>query len=57
MTRAAWQIFDQRERIKILEWVEEVSKAKSSDPDLVDFEAMAPDGYALQAVIFLDREL
>jgi len=57
VTRAAWQIFDQRERIKILEWVEEVSKAKSSDPDLVDFEAMAPNGYALQAVMFLDREL
>ena len=57
MTRAAWQIFDQRERIKILEWTEEVSKAKSSDPDFEDFKAMAPDGYALQAVMFLDREL
>ena len=37
-----------------MEWVEEVSKA---NPDLVDFEAMAPNGYALQAVMFLDREL
>jgi hypothetical protein len=57
VTRAAWQIFDQREQTKILDWVKSVQKEKAEDADWVDFDAMAPNGYALQAVLFLDREL
>ena len=34
-----------------------MQKEKAEDPDWVDFDAMAPNGYALQAVMFLDREL
>ncbi len=40
-----------------MDWVEKVQKVKADDENFVDFEDIAPNGYALQAVILLDREM
>ena len=40
-----------------MDWVENVQKVKADDENFVNFEDIAPNGYALQAVILLDREM
>ena len=57
VTRAAWNIFDQREQVDILDWVDMQIKDRAFDPQWADFGSFAPNGYCLQSVVLLDQDL
>ena len=57
VTRAAWNIFDQRDQVDILDWVDMQIKDHAFNPQWADFGSFAPNGYCLQSVVLLDQDL
>lgn len=57
VTRAAWQIFDQRQSTAIEAWTDNFVFDHQDDEEWTEFEAMAPNGYALQALVMLNERL